>query len=196
MNLVLQVDHWLFAIINDVAQRWPWLDKIARLFLNDYFVPSLMALTLLALWFEGSNSNERFTNKRAVLIAALGAALANSLLKLVNLVYYRPRPFSVGDVNLLSYQPTDSSLPSNAATLGFAIAAGVWLYQRRWGWFLLGVASMFGLSRIFGGVHYPLDVISGAALGWFSAWFMYRQKAFTYKLLRLITILAERLGFS
>lgn len=196
MNFTTQIDAWLLASINRLVGRWPWLDALARLFLNDYFVPTVMAVTLLALWFEGSTKAEQRINQRAVLVAALAAGLANIILKMINLLYYRPRPFAHHELNLLFYQPSDSSLPSNAAALGFAIAAGVWLHQRRWGWLLLGLATLFGLSRIFGGVHYPLDVLSGAGLGWFSAWVIRRQKTLVDSLLSLMTGLAERWGFS
>jgi undecaprenyl-diphosphatase len=131
-----------------------------------------------------------------VLTASLSAALANLLLKLINLLYFRPRPFANQSVQLLFYQPSDSSCPSNAAALGFAIAAGVWFYQRRWGWNLLGLAGLFGLSRIFGGVHYPFDVLAGALLGWGSAWLIHQQPNWVDNLLELIVSLAGRWGLT
>lgn len=194
MKFTIQIDDRLFAGINHFAGRWPWLDALARLFLNDYFVPTVLAMALLALWFEGTDQAEPWPNQRAVLVAALGAALANFMLKIINLLYYRPRPFAAHQVNLLFYRPTDSSLPSNAAALAFAIAAGVWFYNRSWGCVLLSVALVFGLSRILGGVHYPLDVLSGALLGWFSAWLIQRQPKPVGVLLELIVTLANKLG--
>lgn len=194
MNFAVQIDHRLFTLINSFAGRWAWLDAVARLFLNDYFVPTVLAVTLLALWFEGPNKIEQQTNQRAVLVAALSAASANLILKITNLLYYRPRPFAGYQVNLLFYKPTDSSLPSNAATLGFAIAAGVWFYNRSWGWGFTVVATIFGLSRIFGGVHFPLDVITGAGLGCCSAWLVHRQKSLVDTLLELILALANKLS--
>jgi undecaprenyl-diphosphatase len=165
--------------------------------MNDYFTPTVLALALLALWFEskelaGLNKN----NQRAVVTATLSATLANLLVKLMNWLYFRPRPFANQVVNLLFYQPTDSSFPSNAATLGFAIAAGVWFYNRAWGWGLLVFAALFGLSRVFGGVHYPLDVIAGATLGWMSAWLIRRQTDFADSLLGLIVKIAGRWGLA
>lgn len=196
MSFFYRIDTWLFAAINSLAGRWPWLDAPARLLLNDYFVPTAMALALLALWFEPdqelSGSGRR--NQYAVLTATLSAALANVLLKVINLLYFRPRPFVDHTVHLLFYHPSDSSFPSNAATLGFAIAAGIWFYNRAWGWRLLILAGLFGLSRIFGGVHYPFDVIAGAALGWGAAWLMYRQVGFVTGLTALVVKIAQRWG--
>jgi undecaprenyl-diphosphatase len=197
MSFVHTLDYWLFAMINNLAGRWPWLDLPARLLLNDYFVPTILALTLLALWFEHKNLSGLAThNRRAVLTAALSAALANMLLKGMNLLYFRPRPFAHHPVNILFYHPSDPSFPSNAATLAFAIAAGVWFYNRAWGGALLLVALLFGLSRIFGGVHYPLDVIAGAGLGWGSALIIRQQRWLLNRLLNLIETLARPLGLT
>ncbi|GIK41493.1 MAG: undecaprenyl-diphosphatase [Chloroflexota bacterium] len=195
MSFVYAIDYWLFAAINGLAGRSPWLDAPARLLLNDYFVPTVLALALLALWFESKDLAGRDrTNQRAVLAATLSAILANTVLKGLNLLYFRPRPFAQHAVNLLFYHPTDSSFPSNAAALGFAIAAGVWFYNRTWGGGLLVIAGLFGLSRIFGGVHYPLDVLAGAAVGWSSAYFIYRQTCLLNRLLGFTATLAEKLG--
>lgn len=195
MTFIRFLDYWLFAAINSLAGQWPWLDAAARLLLNDYFVPTVMALALLALWFEPKNpAGLAQENRQAVLTASLSAALANALLKIMNLLYFRPRPFASHVVNLLFYRPSDSSFPSNAAALGFAIAAGVWFYQRAWGWGLLALAALFGISRIVGGVHYPFDVLVGAALGWGSAWLIRRQQRWVTKLLGLIEAAAGRWG--
>jgi undecaprenyl-diphosphatase len=194
MNVIYQLDYALFKAINDLTGRWSWIDATARLFLNDYFVPTVMAIVLLMLWFDGDPGTRRRMNRKAVLVAAVSAALANILLKVVNLLYYRPRPFDVHDPTLLFYEPTDSSLPSNAAALGFSIAAGVWLCQRRWGWALLAVATIFGLSRVFGGVHYPFDVVTGAVLGCAAAWLVHGQKIVVEPLLGLIDRLTNKLG--
>jgi undecaprenyl-diphosphatase len=194
MNFIHQIDYELFTIINNVAGRWPWLDTPAHLFLNDYFVPTVLAITLLALWFDRSLFEQKANNREAVVVGSLSAALANALLKIMNLLYHRPRPFDTYAVNLLFYQPTDSSLPSNAAALSFSVATGVWIFRRRWGWPLLGLATIFGLSRIFGGVHYPLDIITGAILGYISTYFIHWKRGLVNRLLHLIITLTHKLG--
>jgi undecaprenyl-diphosphatase len=194
MSLIHSFDDWLFRLINNLAGHWPWVDGLARLLLNDYFVPTVLAVTLLALWFEPAAKMGQ--NQRAVLTASLSAALANIIVKLMNLVYFRPRPFAGHAVHLLFYQPSDSSFPSNAAALSFAVAAGVWFHNRAWGWGLTLLAALFGLSRIFGGLHYPLDVAAGALLGWGSAWAIQQQSAQVDWLLGQLIKIAGKLGFT
>lgn len=190
----MNFDHALFLTLNSLAGRWPWLDGLARLFLNDYFVPTLLAVSLIGLWFEGTSAAAQRRNQRAVLVATLGTLAANGLLKIINLLYHRPRPFAQHAVTLLFYQPTDSSFPSNAAAIGFAIAAGVWLHNRAWGRWVIVIALLFGLSRIIGGVHFPLDVLAGAALGWVSSWVVHRQRWLVEGVLIRIVSLAARIG--
>ena len=192
----MNFDRFLFLTFNSLAGQWPWLDALARLFLNDYFVPTLLAVILIGLWFEGQSEAAQRNNQRAVLVATLGTIVANSLLKIINLLYYRPRPFAQHEVTLLFYRPTDSSFPSNAAAIGFAIAAGVWLHNRAWGRWVMLIALLFGVSRIFGGVHFPLDVLAGAGLGWASAWWVHRQEWLVEGLLVKILRVAKRLEAS
>ena len=58
------------------------------------------------------------------------------------------------------YAFTSSHAVNNAA------AATVFAhYYPRWSWAFIAWAALVGLSRVFVGVHYPLDVVSGAVIG-------------------------------
>ena len=61
--------------------------------------------------------------------------------------------------------PGGHSFPSGHAAIGFACAGVLsWLVPRWWpAFFLLAVAIAW--SRVYVGVHYPLDVLGGAVLG-------------------------------
>jgi len=61
--------------------------------------------------------------------------------------------------------PHDHSFPSGHAATSFAAATVLTATSPRWGplWFLLALA--IGFSRVYVGVHYPLDVLGGAVLG-------------------------------
>ncbi len=182
--------HWL----NDLALRTPLVDVPVQFLMNDYIVPTALVLTLLALWFAGRDADERANFQRTVLHALVALALASITLKLINEVYFRPRPFTFDDsVRLLFYHPSDSSMPSNAATVGFALAVAVWLCQKRWGTVMLALSAGMTFARIVGGVHYPADVVVGAWLGGVWAWLVNRAPWLDSPLDR-VSGLARRMG--
>ncbi len=186
-------DFAVFRLINGFAGRYPPLDHLAQLLVNDYFLTTLMSLVLLALWFSGNAETQRKRNQLAVLRAVISLLLANLVLKGCNLVFFRPRPFTYNQVNLLFYHPSDSSLPSNPATVGFALTVAVWLHNRKAGHLLLVLAILFAISRVYCGVHYPLDVIAGAGLGALSAYIVVRKMRFLDLWLEKIIGLARRI---
>ncbi|RLC73035.1 MAG: hypothetical protein DRI52_02535 [Chloroflexi bacterium] len=190
--VVGSLDYALFRLINGLAGHSLFLDRLAQLLVNEYFLPTLMTLVLIALWFSGCTDVERERNQLAVLRAITSLLLANALLKACNLVYFRPRPFTYHEVNLLFYHPSDSSLPSNPATVGFTLAVAVWLHNRRAGALLLILATLLAISRVYCGVHYPLDVITGAGLGSLTAYLVVRKTHFLDPLLGAIIGLARR----
>ncbi|MBC7263763.1 MAG: phosphatase PAP2 family protein [Chloroflexi bacterium] len=159
------LDWRLFTLINGLAGRYPLLDAIARLFVNDYAVPTALSAIVLALWFVGRSPQERGRNQRALFYALFALVLANVVVKACNLVFFRPRPFSFHEVNLLFYHPSDSSMPSNPAATGFALAGGVWLRNRRAAALMFILATMWAIARVYCGVHYPSDVVVGALVG-------------------------------
>jgi undecaprenyl-diphosphatase len=160
------MDWLLFRAINGLAGRSVVLDEVFRFFANDYIVPTVVVALLVVGWFSGE---ARW--RRVVVHALLALLLANLIVKVFNLVWFRPRPFTFNDVNLLFYYPSDSSFPSNSAAAMWALAWATWLRDRgsRIGRSAVVLAALMGFSRIWIGVHYPLDIVGGALVGILSA---------------------------
>ena len=161
-------DTTLFVWLNGLTGAVGLIDSAARIVGSDYAVPAAMGLTILAMWFVGSDADDRMRRQVGVFVALTAVGLASWMVFAGNELYFRPRPFDAAlghDVTVLLYRPTDSSFPSNSAAVAFAAAGGVWLISRRAGLALFGVAVAYGLARVYGGVHYPLDIVVGAAVG-------------------------------
>ena len=78
----------------------------------------------------------------------------------------RPRPFTVvPEAEPLLGGTVGSSFPSGHAATSFAGAVVLTLVARRTWPLLFVLALLVSFSRIYVGAHYPLDVVSGAALG-------------------------------
>jgi len=81
-----------------------------------------------------------------------------------------PRPFKINGYPPLTITiPGNASFPSNHTALAFGVASYVLLKNRKLGLFLLILATLIGLGRIVGNVHFPIDVVGGAILGIFSS---------------------------
>ena len=86
---------------------------------------------------------------------------------------YRARPVHTAglDFTLPYTMPADflagwSSFPSDHASLFFALAAGLWLVSPLVGAFaFLHAAVIVSIPRIYVGLHFPTDILSGACLG-------------------------------
>jgi len=101
--------------------------------------------------------------------AAVGVGFTNLLIQILNLLLKVdpwPRPFRAGhDYNLVfGYQPTDPSFPANSAAVAFAFATGVFMCNRKAGTVMYFIAVLWGFSRIYVGIHYPLDIFGGAVI--------------------------------
>ena len=100
-------------------------------------------------------------------LATAGAVWSADLIAIaLKVAFERPRPFeTLAYADPLLRATLGTSMPSGHATTSFAGAVVLTVLLRRGapGLFLLAAAIAF--SRIYVGVHYPLDVLAGAALG-------------------------------
>ncbi len=113
--------------------------------------------------------------KAYVILGALAVACAITLM--LKPLVSEPRPFTVGVVKpLITADHPFWSFPSGHATRAFALAASCTLERiGPWPLFWLWTIAV-GTSRVTLGVHWPHDVLAGAAIGVFSAWYVHRTR--------------------
>lgn len=116
-----------------------------------------------------------FRSTRKAGIASLAAMLLGLLCTNVILKHLiaRPRPWlDVAGLVALVDEPDPNSFPSGHTCAAFASALAWWrTLPRRWMAVLaVALAVLMGLSRLYVGVHYPTDVLAGAAVGTLCAW--------------------------
>ncbi len=186
------IDRAVFNLFNGFALRWGVVDTIVRVLMNDYVLITALAAVLLGLWFMGDLA-ARDGHQKALFGSIAAVVLGNGLIKLLNLVYYRHRPFAFEPVRLLFYRPSDSSFPSNATMVGFAMAMVVWYTNRKAGLLMVGLSATLGLVRIVGGVHFPSDVLGGALIGAGAGYVVVRRLSVLDRLWTAVIGLARRL---
>jgi len=107
---------------------------------------------------------------RSVLPLAAGAVAAGAAWALANaakVIANRPRPYQVVADAVLRQSPAHgTSFPSShtAVTVAVVIALVPFL-PRALAWVAIAYAVLVGWSRVYLGVHYPLDVLAGAGIG-------------------------------
>jgi undecaprenyl-diphosphatase len=97
-------------------------------------------------------------------LAAVGvtAAVVNVAIKPLG---RRRRPDRGGSLDRHVRMPRSRSFPSGHTAAAFALATGVADTQPRIAAAMRVLAALVGYSRVHTGVHYPGDVLGGAALG-------------------------------
>lgn len=162
MPLAIQnVDEAVLLWIQE-AVRQAWLDPVVKVFTTLGNAGILWIVLAVAMLFW------RPTRKAGVLA---GCALLFSLLFTnlgLKLLLTRPRPYTVveGLIPLLT-SGDPNSFPSGHTSAAFA-AGLVWARTLPKAWMRRTAviqAVLMGLSRLYVGVHYPSDVVSGAVVG-------------------------------
>lgn len=131
------------------------------------FADGLVAFIILLPWIK---------RKPQLIWAALLAAILFTLIgQGIKRVVDLPRPpqvLSQESFHLIGPDWGQHAFPSGHAAMIFMLAgAFVFTISRAWvRWLLIVLASLVALSRVVVGVHWPLDIMAGAAIGWLSVW--------------------------
>jgi undecaprenyl-diphosphatase len=106
----------------------------------------------------------REKGKKVAILCLFALLISFSLTVVLKYAVAEPRPFLVlNNINLLHLEG-NYSFPSSHTVTAFA---GGLIIGKKYGYLiiLMALAVLIGFSRIYIGVHYPLDVVFGAVLG-------------------------------
>ncbi|MBA4179846.1 MAG: hypothetical protein C0506_04585 [Anaerolinea sp.] len=153
----------LFHAINGLAGEWGAIDAAGKFIadpLRDLLVVAVFAVPLLRMRVEPRRA------VMAIAVALIALLVANELTDRLKQWLDVARPFVAEDqVNLLVSPPPTAAMPSgHASSAGAAAMAGSLSWPRLAPYFW-AAAGLVALGRVFVGVHYPLDVVAGLALG-------------------------------
>jgi membrane-associated phospholipid phosphatase len=159
----------LFRLINDARS------PVADLFfgtvsgLGDGLVIALLCALLMLF---------RLRLGLAALIAYLLSGLIAQLLKRL---FDMPRPPAVLEhVHLLGHKLTAHSFPSGHATsdgVMLLLALLIWSHRDWRSWSVALLFALAAVGRIYGGVHFPIDVAGGLLIGIATMWACHRWSA-------------------
>lgn len=149
------IDHQVFDFIHHTLKN-PFLDTWMPFITNFDNWTWLFITGLAALFIFGGKKGRLVC--AVIIITLLFADNFNSYI--LKPFFGRLRPNAILDATSPSF-----SFPSNHAVNIFALAAILSWYYRKLFPIWLTIACIVGFSRIYVGVHYPLDIVGGLFVG-------------------------------
>jgi len=161
--MIANIDYQVFQWLNDFAGKESILNAVMRFFAER--AEYIMIAGIILYWFTRTKEN-RMMAIQSLIATAVGFGTS----ALIANFFYRDRPFVDHVVNQLVPHAANASFPSDHATAAFAIAMTFYIVRKREGNVWLLFAALIAISRVWTGVHYPLDILAGACLGMVTAW--------------------------
>ena len=174
LDKILQWDRETFVYLNSLGiEQYDMFWSIVTKF--PPWIP-LFVLIITLFFIKFSKREASF-----MILTLLAMVLfVSTLTDLTKNVVARLRPNNDEEINTLIRilkSPSGFSFFSGHASSSFSIITLVVLFLRqhvKWRYLLYIWPILFAMSRIYVGVHFPIDVIIGALVGIFSAWMFYK----------------------
>jgi undecaprenyl-diphosphatase len=155
-----------FSLLKDLNNLFARADGLEDVLTTYARVSEALFLGALIVAFVLVGRSHALATRRAVVAAGLSAGLGLAVAAVLARLVDRPRPFVTHpDVHLFVGHAADPGFPSDHTTAAFAIAVALLLRSRPWGLAVLAAATVLAIARVGMAVHYPSDVLAGAALG-------------------------------
>ncbi len=154
------IDTALFYFINTTIAN-PLTDFLMPLVTIDLHLKIFFAVCLVLILWKGDRQL-RYAVIFALITVTICDQLSSSVLKPL---FARPRPCWNMEVHLLVNCGSGFSMPSSHAVNLFGQAYLFKVIKPSFAKYLIPLAIVVALSRVFVGVHYPGDILVGAALG-------------------------------
>lgn len=152
----------MFGDINQLARQTGWLHGPLQLFAA--YGVLLFGSLLVAGWWLARDRGPR--TMALALWAGAGTLLAVAVNQPLVNGFREARPYADHrHILVLATRSTDFSFPSDHAVMAGAVAAGLWLVDRRLGVAAGVAAALMAFARVYIAAHYPHDVVVGLAVG-------------------------------
>jgi undecaprenyl-diphosphatase len=159
LRKLINLDQKVFYFINCRLKN-SFLDWIMPIITNEHYYRIPFLVLLIGLMAFGSR-----TVRTALLLVLIVITIADQLCNLIKRKVGRKRPGIVLPNMNQMVKAGKLSFPSNHSANNLGTAVVISMFSVKMGiWFLVG-AIIIGFSRVYCGVHYPVDVLIGFVIG-------------------------------
>jgi len=157
------LNNTLFLLINATPASEGWQISLATFIARDLIL--IVPLLAAGMWLWGERKQVH-AQRHLVVKVALAIATSLALSWTMGQLFPHERPFAAGiGYNFLQHA-ADNSFPSDHGTVIFTFALAFLFWHRLWsGLVLMAVGVAIAWSRIYLGVHWPMDMLGGFLCG-------------------------------
>lgn len=162
-DAIARADAWLFQLINGscVSEKLDSL-MIAATMAGVGLVQTAVCLIFLTAGLLA----DRLPWRQAAYAGLTAFAISGAAVQISKMVWSRPRPLlQLFDVRIVDGPLFVNSFPSGHSLTAFAVLLAVAAFVPRLKPPMIAIASACAVSRVYLGVHFPLDVVFGSAMG-------------------------------
>lgn len=155
------LDLTVFNLLHNLSGHAQWSDWLI-VALAEY----LPYVVVVAVVIAGYRSWRRRKNGEVAdyIVAFVAGGIARGLTEIIRFFYHHPRPNIALHIVPL-FPETSYSFPSGHAVFFFALSAGVYRVNKKFGWILYILSAVICAARVAAGVHWPSDIVAGMVLG-------------------------------
>jgi undecaprenyl-diphosphatase len=167
-------DFSILSFLNRFEGQHPSFDGAVVFLSNNGFLRGgILAALCWWAWFKNGEDTAKNKDAREVIISAMLACVVSIVIaRLVVMAFpFRVRPIS-DPTNGLHFPASRmdwqnwSSFPSDHAMMFFTLTTCLFFVSRVMGWIaLFDSVVLICLPRVYLGIHYPTDILAGAAIG-------------------------------
>ena len=167
INTIIEIDKKLMIFLNKTLSN-PIFDILMPIITNQKFLTIIGVFLIIYLGFYAGKRG-KITLIVLIFAAGISDAICAQIIKpWVGRI--RPSHEFIEYINLLVSKGGKWSFPSNHAANSFAFATVLSYFYDKNKTMIFSIASVIAFSRVYVGVHYPLDIIFGSLLGYAVSW--------------------------